>query len=337
MSGANYEDVVKAGFIEASESHINQIHIRMLGCGGTGSKLMPELCQAIALFNENPMVNGYERQAHLRVCDPDIVEVGNLNRQHFIAADVGKNKAEVLANRYGHAYGIPVGYITTFIDTPEDVGTFLWPEPFLANQYNSVTILITAVDNHPTRRIVHQFLTDTVYSTNVYRWTRPIFWIDLANEETNGYVTIGYLERNGGPYNNPRLNRHTPIVTEVFPDILADKPDVVPSRIPCGAGGVQDLNVNAAAATHCMSVIRALLKQMSTVVRDRDNTYFNYSKLINYYQIEFGVKPPLVTVKYNVERHVNAIKPAREDRKLIGRSENADKKSPIPKVIPKVS
>ncbi|MFR8333639.1 MAG: hypothetical protein ACLU9S_15815 [Oscillospiraceae bacterium] len=48
-----------------------------------------------------------ERPARFIICDGDVVEAKNLNRQNFSPADLGGNKARVLAERY--ALGIRNG------------------------------------------------------------------------------------------------------------------------------------------------------------------------------------------------------------------------------------
>lgn len=309
------EATVDIGFMDALHAKklcrtrniqsLYQLFFRVIGCGGTGSKLIPELAQAIALYLESSAQMNHGSLADLILCDPDVVEVGNLNRQHFPPSDVGKNKARALADRYSAAYGLTIGWKDEFIDTTDDLSQFIWQES--VNGYppnNSIYFLITAVDNHATRKIIHQWFDQGRHRNYTIR---PFFWIDLGNEETNGYVTIGFL-------NSEEYNFALPIVTEVFPEILMEAGELRPSELPCGAAGIQDLNVNAAAATHCMSVIRALLKKLSTRDTDdrgRDRGY-NIDNVLNYHQIEFGVDPPTTRVKHNLWKNFQHLKPIME-------------------------
>ena len=309
----DFEEIQQARYLNSPFININRVHFYLIGCGGTGSKLMPELCQAITLFNEN--ILGF-LQASLDICDPDRVEIGNLNRQHFVAADLGKNKARVLAQRYSAAYGLNIGCRETLINEPEDLGQFMSVTPgFLIPQHQALFIIITAVDNHPTRRIVHQFLTKTIRRLDSeYYCNQPIFWIDLGNEEINGYVNIGFIHNNV----NIPPNIFLPMATEVFPEILEKSAGIKPSELGCGAGGLQDLNINAASATHCMSVIRMLLKKISASEEQRfGGNQHNFNDVLNYYQVEFGVKPPTAIVKYNVPRNLEHITPAHTERYFI--------------------
>lgn len=76
----------------------------VFGCGGTGSRVVPLLAQFI---KSCPWVPNPE----ITLIDFDNVEEKNLLRQNFIATDVDKNKALVLANRYSRAFGINIGAI----------------------------------------------------------------------------------------------------------------------------------------------------------------------------------------------------------------------------------
>jgi PRTRC genetic system ThiF family protein len=305
MADTYFMDALNAKKLSRTRNfqHLYQLYFRVIGCGGTGSKLIPELAQALALYLESGTQVNRSCNVDLVLCDPDIVEVGNLNRQHFPPSDVGKNKARALADRYSAAYGLTIGWRDEFIDTSEDLSSFVWQETL--NGYppsNSIYFLITAVDNHATRKIIHQWFDQGRHRTYSYR---PFFWIDIANEETNGYVTVGFL-------NSDEYNFALPIVTEVFPEILKEAGELRPSELPCGAAGIQDLNINAAAATHCMSVIRALLKKLSVRGEDGRNDTYNFDNVLNYYQIEFGVSPPTTRVKHNLWKNLMHIKPIME-------------------------
>lgn len=60
----------------------------IIGAGGVGSWLVPSLC----------MLKGKE---NILVVDGDKLERKNLNRQLFTEADIGRNKADALAEKYG--------------------------------------------------------------------------------------------------------------------------------------------------------------------------------------------------------------------------------------------
>lgn len=79
----------------------------VIGAGGGGSWLVPSLAMLI----------GHER---VTVVDGDKLEAKNLNRQLFTEQDIGRNKAEALAAKYG-VQPIPEWYSIALIDhMPDD-------------------------------------------------------------------------------------------------------------------------------------------------------------------------------------------------------------------------
>ena len=81
------------------------IHIVMIGCGGTGGHIAPYLYRLLySVFRPSTVI----------LCDGDIVEKKNLVRQNFVACDLGRNKAEVLAERYSAAFGMECSYVPDY-------------------------------------------------------------------------------------------------------------------------------------------------------------------------------------------------------------------------------
>lgn len=73
------------------------VKVVMLGAGGTGGYVAPYVFRLLHML---------DRPARFVVCDGDIVEPKNLDRQNFVPADLGENKARVLAERYSTVLGI---------------------------------------------------------------------------------------------------------------------------------------------------------------------------------------------------------------------------------------
>ena len=67
------------------------VKIVMLGAGGTGGYIAPYLYRLLHML---------DRPTRFVICDGDIVEPKNLDRQNFVSADLGENKARILAERY---------------------------------------------------------------------------------------------------------------------------------------------------------------------------------------------------------------------------------------------
>lgn len=144
------------------------IEFWVVGCGGTGSFLVQLLCRVLQhLIHQG-------KRASLVLVDPDQVEMKNLTRQCFCQAEVGLNKAETLAARYGMAFGLPIRAIS---------------QPFkpdmIARNYNTLTVLMGCVDNAKARASLAKAL-----EFNYDRSPR-VWWIDGGNGDLFGQVLIG--------------------------------------------------------------------------------------------------------------------------------------------------
>lgn len=217
--------------------------ILVIGCGGTGAFVISHLARLFSTFGED---HSYE----LLIADGDIVEEKNLLRQHFISQDIGKNKAEVLAERYAAAFGIQISAITEHIEK----------EKFLISQANyRATLIIGCVDNNATRKLIHNtfFAKDTTHNIG-----NNLFWIDSGNEESNGQVVCGcalpryvyYGTVINTQIKNPRTRAGVfslPCVTELYPEILSEK-SKFNSQLSCAeraASAPQNMMTNVTAAT----------------------------------------------------------------------------------------
>lgn len=83
------------------------VKVVMLGAGGTGGYVAPYVFRLLHML---------DRPARFVVCDGDIVEPKNLDRQNFVPADLGENKARVLAERYSTVLGMETEYVPNFIE-----------------------------------------------------------------------------------------------------------------------------------------------------------------------------------------------------------------------------
>lgn len=163
--------------------------IFVIGCGGNGSHLVSDLARLVASLSAT---------IEIVLVDGDVVEQKNLVRQHFTEGDLGKNKAEVLATRYGNAYGTPVGFVSEYLTDDNEDRVF--------GGVGRGQLFITCTDNLQSRKIVSK------QEGNV--------WVDLGNEEFGGQVTFSSLT--GGSYGAKRIKNGesfpTPHVFELFPE-----------------------------------------------------------------------------------------------------------------------
>jgi molybdopterin/thiamine biosynthesis adenylyltransferase len=146
----------------------------MVGCGGTGSHLLPNILQYIG----SKQMAGGTLKPEIILIDGDIVEEKNLIRQRFTYSDLGENKAEALARRYSGVFGMKLMASAEFLETSENLRKLIKDHGTAEGNL----ILIGAVDNHRARALMWDvFLSET----------RPTYWVDAGNEAWHGQVVLG--------------------------------------------------------------------------------------------------------------------------------------------------
>jgi molybdopterin/thiamine biosynthesis adenylyltransferase len=181
------------------------------------------------------------------IADGEIVEEKNLVRQNFISADLGRNKAQVLAERYASAFGMEAQYIPEFIEGEERLVELTKPELYSPGTYSyqrleGLSILIGAVDNNKSRRLCHQ----------VFTKAKNLIYIDSGNGEYTGQVVCG-IRRNSRTYYKP--------IGETYPDVLLET-DKFPTELSCAEAAVsapQSIVANIIAATAVVSFLYNIL------------------------------------------------------------------------------
>jgi len=176
--------------------------IVQVGCGGTGGYVQYFLSRLLYSIKN-------ERTRYV-LCDGDLVEDENLCRQNFVVADLGQNKAEKLAVRYGNVYNLPIEYVDSYI---EDQDTLI--QLLSVNRIHDIPILIGAVDNNASRQLFHQ----------VFNTLDTIIYIDSGNDEITGQVVCGVK------YKGDVL---LPPLGDVYPDVLEDHDTTFKSQVSCG-------------------------------------------------------------------------------------------------------
>ncbi len=155
--------------------------IFLFGCGGTGSRVLPLIAQFVKSC-------AWVVDPEIFAIDFDIVETKNLTRQNFIAADVGKNKAAVLATRYAKGFNCNIVPITAKIDsnyhsTAEEAAYIRFKQGLLDNN-NRNNIFILCVDSPEARVEIVRTILRAVGNNpeNII--------IDAGNENDFGQVTL---------------------------------------------------------------------------------------------------------------------------------------------------
>lgn len=212
------------------------VKIVLVGTGGTGGYIVPQLYR---------LLYALDRPIRVILCDGDLVEEKNLGRQSFIEADLGKNKAMVLAERYSNAFGIETSYIPQYVEDEEMLEELLEPLQYPQNRYvtnqngeavreviSEIVILIGAVDNNRSRQVFH----------SVFQRAKELIYIDSGNSKASGQVICG-VRRSGKTFYQP--------VASLYPEVL-EQTDKFPTELSCAEASIsapQTIAANLAAAT----------------------------------------------------------------------------------------
>ena len=226
------------------------VKIVMLGAGGTGGHIAPHLYR---------LLYALDRPARFIICDGDIVERKNLVRQNFSEADLGKNKARVLAERYSRVFGLETEYVPSFIETLDGLTELIQPGRWKKDPYDwkgmeEMVLLIGAVDNNKSRQLCHK----------AFSQAKELIYIDSGNGEFTGQVVCG-VRRKGRTVQKP--------VGSVYPEMLRDKGDKFPTELSCAEAAQSDpqsMAANITAATAVVNMVYNILTHGESVARQTD-------------------------------------------------------------------
>ncbi len=220
-------------------SKTRPVKIVQLGAGGTGGHIAPHLYR---------LLYSLERPVRYIICDGDVVEEKNLVRQNFTPADLGENKARVLAERYSTVFGMETEYVPTFVENEDQLKELLTPQSWRTGPYyngrqiTELVVLLGAVDNNKSRQLCHR----------VFNQAKELIYIDSGNGEYTGQVVCG-VRRSGKTYYPP--------IGAVYPDVL-EETDKFPTELSCAEASVsapQSMAANITAATVVVDMIYNIL------------------------------------------------------------------------------
>ena len=220
------------------------VKIVMLGAGGTGGHIAPHIYR---------LLYALDRPSRFIICDGDKVEFKNLVRQNFSPADLGENKAKILAERYASVFGMEAEYLPTFVEDLDTLTALIHADGW-ANEYSRYptvreqVILIGAVDNDKSRQLCHK----------AFLKAENLIYIDSGNGEFSGQVVCG-VRRNGRTIRRP--------VGGVFPELLKAQ-DRFPSELSCAEASLAD--PQSMAATIVVDMIYNILVNGECSVRQTD-------------------------------------------------------------------
>lgn len=221
---------------------LNEMHqtptVVVVGCGGTGGFVAEDMCRLL-IHSDMPLM----------LVDHDRVDPHNLCRQNFFPEDVGKFKAQALADRLARNYGRKIAYSVMPYD--KDMFDEDWGTGMRSKAMN--LIIIGCVDNTLARRAISQ-------SQHFESW-----WLDAGNGHHSGQVLLGNARDPEALNEAFDLQEHTvrklPLPSLQLPSLLI--PPAVPLKPRDCAQAVEDEEqsptINRAMATLVMEFMYRLL------------------------------------------------------------------------------
>ncbi len=219
-----------------AEYHTKRINnqVLVIGCGGTGGYVAEGLCRILP------------EDFSLVLQDMDRVEERNLIRQNFFEVDLGKFKAQALAERLSTNYKRAVGYKLM---------------PFglhHAGMYSVPSIFIGCVDNAAARRKIAQEAPGGLS-----------YWIDSGNGHHSGQVLIGNAPAGyalkGVFFPNSGIVKGIPLPSVQLPSILDPVIETLPED--CATAVLREEQspvINQMMATLVLQAVHALINHKLT-------------------------------------------------------------------------
>lgn len=189
----------------------------LIGAGGTASYLLPVLVRTLKI--DGPI-------DELIIIDRDVIEEKNVDRQLYTYEDIGKGKAEVLAETLREYTQVPITAVTDWFTRHTDI----LPESFI----------ISCTDNHPARLAALEAC------------DREGCQIVICGNETFSADAYYYSPEYAGLLLDPRVR---------YPEILTDEQDD-PTRPPCNDEKTLEENPQLAAANSMSANLGMQLVQL---------------------------------------------------------------------------
>ena len=221
----------------------------VVGAGGTGSFVVPALARLIFELKQQQ-----NKSAEILIVDPDVVENGNIPRSNFCFAEVGRYKAQTLAERVSMAWGIETSFSCERFDAEKHLKGS-------TTDYRSLTIIVGCVDNFMARREMHRALDEF----RTYGDQSRVWWIDGGNGKTSGQVLLGSITKPLKPeqyFTGTSICRALPAPSLQHPDLLQPEKIEAMSNASCPERvrlGEQGLNVNQRVAIEMAEMLSSML------------------------------------------------------------------------------
>ncbi|WER50741.1 PRTRC system ThiF family protein [Cupriavidus sp. WKF15] len=200
--------------------------VAVVGAGGTGSALLPNL----ARLHHAMLELGHPGGIDCTVYDDDTVSETNVGRQGFYPVDVGQYKATLLVNRLNNLMG------TRWEAETRRIGS---KDRFVCD------LVVGCVDTRAARKAI---LGSMQRGTGGY-------YLDCGNESDSGQVILGQVRG--------KAAERLPHVGDLFPELLnpkGDKADTAPSCSMADALRKQSLVINQAIAVQAYNLLWTLFR-----------------------------------------------------------------------------
>ena len=235
------------------------VTIFLVGCGGTGSYMAQHIGRLLHALRDKGT------RARAVFVDHDRVEEKNIGRQLFCEAELGLNKAEALAYRYGTAWGLEIIAVPKRFDA--DLSS---PAPRTLHEHtggwhydrlDDLTVIVGCVDNAAGRQEIARAL-----KPNQPGRPPDLWWLDCGNHEDAGQVLLGTATSkkqlaNGFPSKD--ICQALPAPSWQHPELLkAKREETAATRLSCAelaAANLQSLNINSRIAAEAADMLTRLL------------------------------------------------------------------------------
>ena len=283
----------------------SKLNFYVVGAGGTGSFAALNVARLCFELRERG------KAVELTIIDPDRVEANNIPRSNFCAAEIGRYKAQTLAERISQAWGLETGFACERFDYEKHI------KPN-ASGNKQTTILVGCVDNHLARRELHRALqkSEPYYSNEAPN----AWWVDGGNGKFSGQVLIGStikIEDADDYFTTASFCRRLPAPSVFHPELLEPenafpRPRISSERAAASCPelvrlGEQSLNINSRVAVEISEMLTALLLTNSL------------KRFAAYFDLESGTSRALYCTPENVERALieaaQNVKPAKPKRR----------------------
>lgn len=158
----------------------------VVGSGGTGTYFLKEISRYLSSKKRDSVASMY-------IIDGDIIERKNLSRQAFIDDDIGRYKAEVMAEVLNDQFGLKWLAVSDYLFNTDQLQKLV--------ETGTIPVIIGCVDNHGCRLLLEKF----------FYASKNCIYFDAANEERAGECVFSAVVNDVV---------YSPCRSYYFPDIL---------------------------------------------------------------------------------------------------------------------